>query len=208
MTLLPSERCLHDCLKQWIDLYGYSPSIREIKSALPKSSTSFVQDLLNRLQQKGFIVRVQGQARSICMLYGELPLKGIVQAGYLTEHPERFFERVRLDGKRYREGDYALQVSGDSMVDAQILDGDIVVVRPTEDIWAIRPGQIAVVWLDGEGTTLKHVYYSEGETQITLSPANPAHLTRTLERSQVEVQGILVGQHRLDEGLWVAVDAD
>lgn len=208
MTLLPSERRLHDCLKQWIDLYGYSPSIREIKSALPEASTSFVQDLLNRLQQKGFIIKPQRQARSICLLYGELPLKGIVQAGYLTEHPERFFERVRLDGRRYREGDYALQVSGDSMVDAQILDGDIVVVRPTDDIWAIRPGQIAVVWLDGEGTTLKHVYYSEGETQITLSPANSAHPTRTLERSQVEVQGILVGQHRHDDGLWVAVDAD
>lgn len=170
--------------------------------------SNYVQDLLDRLQQKGFILRTQGQARAICMLYGELPLKGIVQAGYLTEHPERFFERVRLDGRRYREGDYALQVSGDSMVDTQILDGDVVVVRPTSDLWAIRPGQIAVIWLDGEGTTLKHVYYSEGETQITLKPANPAHPTRTLARFQVEVQGILVGQHRQDDGLWVAVEAD
>jgi repressor LexA len=207
MTLLPSERRLYDCLRQWINLYGYAPTIREMKAALQASSTSAVQDLLDRLQQKGFIARGKGRARAICMLYGELPLKGIVQAGYLTDHPEGYFEQVRLDGKRYYDGDYALKVSGDSMVDAQIFDGDIVVVCPTDDIWAIRPGQIAVIWLDGEGTTLKHVYYSEGETQITLKPANPAYPTRTLDRAQVAVQGILVGQHRLDDGLWVAVDA-
>ncbi|MBD2106826.1 S24 family peptidase [Nodosilinea sp. FACHB-13] len=180
MTLLPSERRLHNCLRQWIHLYGYAPTIREMKSALPESSTSFVQDLLDRLQQKGFIARAQGQARAICMLYGELPLKGIVQAGYLTEHPERFFERVRLDGRRYREGDYALQVSGDSMVNAQIFDGDIVVVRPTNDLWAVRPGKIAVVLIEGEGTTLKHVYQHEGDPQLVLQPANPDHPTRIL----------------------------
>ena len=205
MVLLPSERRLYDCLRQWIALNGYPPTIREMKAALQESSSSFVQDLLERLQQKGFIVRQQRTARSLCLLYGELPLKGVVQAGYLTEHPERFFEQVRLDGNRYIEGDYALTVSGDSMVKAGIFDGDIVVMRPTKDIWAIRPGQIAVIWLEGEGTTLKRVYYSEGDDQVTLKPANPAHPPRTLERPRVGVQGVMVGQHRYDDGLWVAI---
>ncbi|MEA5450647.1 S24 family peptidase [Leptolyngbya sp. CCNP1308] len=204
MTLLPSERRLHDCLRLWINLLGYAPTIREIKTALQESSTSFVQDLLDRLQQKGFIARGHGRARAICILYGELPLKGIIQAGYLTEHPI-CCDRIRLDGKRYREGDYALTVSGDSMVNAQILDGDIVVIHPTDDLWDIRLGKIGVVWIAGEGPTLKHVHYCEGENQVTLKPANPAHPPRTLERHQVEVQGVMVGHHRHDDGLWVTV---
>ncbi|MBE9157755.1 repressor LexA [Nodosilinea sp. LEGE 06152] len=204
MVLLPSERRLYDCLRQWISLYGYAPTIREMKEALKESSSSLIQDLLDRLQQKGFIVRRQGVARALCLLYGELPLKGFVQAGYLTDHPE-CCDRVRLDGNRYIEGDYALTVNGDSMVGAGILDGDIVVMRPTKDVWAIRPGQIAVIWLEGEGATLKRVYYNEGDNQVTLEPANSAHPTRVLERSRVGVQGVMVGQHRNDQGLWVAV---
>jgi repressor LexA len=151
------------------------------------------------LERKGFIVRDQRRARTICMQYSKLPLKGVVQAGYLTEHPERF-ERVHLDGKRYQEGDYALQVSGDSMVGAQIFDGDIVVMRPTSDLWAIRSGQIAVIWIAGEGTTLKHVYHREDESQVTLKPANSAHPPRILERQQVGVQGVMVGHHRTMRG--------
>ncbi|WP_072016295.1 LexA family protein [Leptolyngbya sp. KIOST-1] len=206
MVLLPSERRLYDGLRQWIHLHGYAPTIREMKTMLQESSSSFVQDLLDRLQQKGFIDRQQGLARAIRLLYGELPLKGIIQAGYLTEHPERYFEQVRLDGNRYKPSDYALSVRGDSMANAQIYDGDIVVIHPTEDLWAIRPGRIGVIWIAGEGTTLKHVYYGEGDTQITLRPANPAHPTRTLDRAQVGVQGVMVGQHRNDNGLWVAVE--
>ncbi|PSN14630.1 repressor LexA [filamentous cyanobacterium CCT1] len=205
MVLLPSERRLYDCLRQLIHLNGYPPSIREMKMALQESSSSFVQDLLDRLQQKGFIVRQQGVARALRLLYSELPLKGVVQAGYLTEHPERFFEQVRLDGNRYIEGDYALTVSGDSMVEAGILDGDIVVMRPTEDIRDIPHGRTGVIWIAGEGATLKRVYYSEGDNQVTLKPANPAHPPRTLERSRVGVQGVMVGQHQHDDGLWVAV---
>jgi repressor LexA len=204
MSLLPAERRLYNCLRQCITLHGYAPSIREMKIALEKSSTSFVQDLLKRLQTKGFIDKRRGKARAIRLLFSELPLQGIVQAGYLTEHPN-YFERIRLDGHCYEDSDYALQVCGDSMVGAQVFDGDVVVIRPTQDLWAIRPGQIAVVWIAGEGPTLKHVYYSEGDIHLMLKPANPTHASRTLERSQVEVQGIMVGLHRHDDGLWLAI---
>lgn len=132
----------------------------------------------------------------------------MIQAGYLTEHPTGGFDRVRLDGRCYDPGDYALKVCGDSMVNAQILDDDLVVIRPEADLWAIRPGQIAAVWIAGEGTTLKHLYYREDDPQITLKPANPAHPVRTLERCQVGGMGMMVGLHRHRQGLWVAVECD
>lgn len=203
MSLCPAERRLYDCLKRWVDSCGYAPTLREMKADLRSPSMSFIQDLLRRLQQKGYIERQFGRARAIHVLSSELPLRGMVQAGYLIDHPERS-ERIRLEGDRYAVGDYALQVSGDSMVGAQIFDGDLVVIRPTHDLWAIRPGHIAAIWIDGEGTTLKHVFYREGEAQITLKPANPAHETRSLERDRVGVQGVMVGHHRYDDGLWIA----
>lgn len=203
MTLCPAERRLYDCLKRWVDSYGYAPTLREMKDDLRTPSMSFIQDLLKRLQQKGYIERQFGRARAIHVLSSELPLRGIVQAGYLIEHPERS-ERIWLEGDRYTVGDYALQVSGDSMVDAQILDGDVVVIRPARDLWAIRPGHIAAIWIDGESTTLKHVFYREGEAQVTLKPANPAHEIRVLERDRVGVQGLMVGHHRYHDGLWIA----
>ncbi|MGG6239206.1 transcriptional repressor LexA [Nodosilinea sp. AN01ver1] len=204
MSLCCSERLVYDCLRRWHALNGFYPTIREIEEDLKISSRSLVQSLLARLEKKGYIEKQYGKARAIRITSFELPLKGVVQAGYLTEHPERF-EQVRLEGKRYKEGDYALKISGDSMVDAQIFDGDIVVMQLTEDAWAISHGRISVIWIEGEGTTLKRVYYSEGDNQVTLEPANLAHPTRTLERSQVGVQGVMVGHHRDDNGLWLAV---
>jgi repressor LexA len=208
MGLCCSERLVYDCLRQWLALNGYPPTIREIQEDLKISSRSFVQDLLVRLEKKGYIEKQPGKSRAIRLIFGEMPLKGMVQAGYLTEHPERLFEQVRLDGRCYQEGDYALQVSGDSMVDSQIFDGDIVVIRSTNDLWAIRSGKIAVVLIEGEGTTLKHVYQHEGDPQFVLQPANPDHPTRILASHQVGVQGMMVGHHRNDSGLWVTVKTD
>ncbi|NJL49635.1 MAG: repressor LexA [Leptolyngbyaceae cyanobacterium SM2_5_2] len=207
MILLPPERRVLNLLREWSERHGYAPTLREIKEMLQVSSMSFVQDLLKRLQEKGYIERQRGRARTIRLLSSELPLRGFIQAGYLTEHPASYSDRICLDGHRYREGDYALKVCGNSMADAQILNGDVVVIRPENDLWAIRPGQIAVIWIEGEGTTIKRVYYAEGDAQIILEPASLTHETRTLERSQVGLQGVQVGLHRYGDGIWVLIKA-
>jgi repressor LexA len=204
MEITPRERQLLKGIRQSIEQQGYAPTIREMKAFLPESSTSAVQQLLTQLQGKALIDRQPGKARALSLLCSQIPLKGIIQAGYLTEHPTKQGESIRLEGKRYESKDYALQVQGDSMIGAEILAGDIVVLRPSHDLWAIRPGQIAVIWIEGEGPTLKHIYYQEGDSQITLKSANPAHASRTLERSQVGLQGVVVGLHRCDEGLWLS----
>lgn len=205
MILSSSECLIYRCLGRWATVHGYAPSIREIGEELNISSRSLIQDVLNRLQQKGYIERRRGMARAIKLLRSELLLHGVVQAGYLTEHPVRDCDRVCLDGKRYQANDFALKVCGDSMVEADIVDGDIVVIRPTEDLWAISPGQIAVIWIEGEGGTLKHVYYQEGDRQITLQSANSAHEARILDSAQVRLQGLMVGHHRSSDGLWIAL---
>ncbi|MBE9138582.1 hypothetical protein IQ254_15520 [Nodosilinea sp. LEGE 07088] len=205
MILGSSERRVYSCLERWLTLYGYAPTIREIEADLNIASRSFIQDVLKRLQQKGYIERRRGMARAISLLRSELPLHGVVQAGYLTEHPVGYFDRVCLDGKRYPLGDYALKVCGNSMVKAEIFDGDVVVIRPSSDLWAILPGQIAVIWIDGEGGTLKHVYYREGDRQITLKSANSGHESRILDSAQVQLQGVMVGHHRRNDGLWIAM---
>ncbi|HSM84154.1 MAG TPA: transcriptional repressor LexA [Nodosilinea sp.] len=205
MILRPSEHRLYLTLRDLIEQESYAPSIRELQEASNLSSRSLVQDLLKRLQHKGYIDRPPGKARAIALRRSELPLQGVVQAGYLTEQPN-CCDRTSLDGQRYQTGDYALRVTGDSMVDAQIIDGDIVVIRPQSDLWALRPGQIAVVWIAGEGATLKQMFYSEGEDTIDLRPASAHHASRTLDREQVDLQGVMVGHHRAIEGLWMALD--
>jgi repressor LexA len=204
MVLLPSERRLYDYLCHLAHRDGYAPTIREIQDALSLSSRSLVQNLLQRLTDKGFIQRLPRRARAISVQCSQLPLRGTVQAGFFVDHPEGH-DRIRLDGQRYQPNDYALRVVGDSMEGTDILADDVVVIRSITDLWAIPPGSIGVVWIDGEGTTLKRIFYREGDSMITLKAASAHHSDRTLERSQVGLQGIMVGHHRLADTLWVPV---
>jgi repressor LexA len=195
MPIPPDEQRLLDCLRLYINCQGYSPSIRDLKDLLGEPSTSVIQDLLEQLRRRGLITWARGKARTF-QLVGNLPLKGTVEAGFLVEHPTDEYSLVNLPGPSHGPNDYALRVCGDSMIDAQICDGDLVVIRPLHDLWALKPGQIAVIWIEGEGATLKHIYYQEGDQAITLKPANRRYPSRTLERSRVGVQGVLLKVHR------------
>lgn len=188
-------------------MHGFSPTYREIAAGMNLASISLVQARLRKLQQKRYIDKEPRKARSITLRFSTLPLQGLIQAGYLTEHPDGCFDPIRLEGRHYGPDDYALKVCGNSMVGAQIQDGDIVVIRPETDLWAIRPGQIAAVWIGGEGTTLKHIHYAEGDSQCRLTPANPDHPERRLDRDQIGLAGVMVGQHRYQDGLWLAIES-
>jgi repressor LexA len=195
MLLPPDEQRLLDCLRLYINCQGYSPTIRELKKLLGEPSTSVIQNLLDCLRRRGLITWAPGKGRTIQLVGGNLVLRGIVEAGFLLEHPEDEQQLVSLPG-RYGPNDYALRVRGDSMIEAQICDGDLVVVRPEHDLWSIRPGQIAVVWIEGEGATLKHIYYQEGEEAVILKSANRRYQSRTLDRSRVGLQGVLLKVYR------------
>jgi repressor LexA len=186
---------------------GYPPSIREIGRAAGISSTSVVNYHLERLEDEGLIERDRRHSRGLRLsqageaLFGgqtdvvRLPLLGVIVAGEPIPVPASDFrlmgdETVEL--ARSVVGDssdlYALRVQGDSMIDALIHDGDIVVMR---HVPRVENGEMAAVWLrDREETTLKRVYW-EG-SKVRLQPANPTMSPIFVDARQVEVQGKVV----------------
>jgi repressor LexA len=122
----------------------------------------------------------------------EIPLYGRIAAGLpieaLRDHSTRLSVPVSMLGK----GDhYALEVAGDSMIDAGILDGDTVIIRRTD---MAENGDIVVALVDDSEVTLKR-FRRRGHS-IALEPANPAHETRIFGPDQVRVQGRLIGLYR------------
>ena len=120
----------------------------------------------------------------------ELPVMGRIAAGVPIEAISEVSGHVAVPGQMVDRGGshYALQVRGDSMIDAGIHDGDVVVIREGE---TAQGGDIVVALVGGEEATLKRFRRQKG--MIALEAANPAYETRVLPEDQVRVQGRLVG---------------
>lgn len=182
---------------------GYPPSIREIGKAAEISSTSVVNYNLNRLQEQGYLDRDQNVSRGI-RLAGNLaeqvadlirvPLVGRIFASEPVPLPSTdspMFSadeaiEITQDLLSARDGLFALEVKGDSMVDAMVNDGDIVVMQAHPE-W--HNGDMVAVWLkDKEETTLKHIF-REG-SKVRLQPANPTMKPIIIDNPEsLEVQG-------------------
>jgi repressor LexA len=185
---------------------GYPPSIREIGEAADISSTSVVNYNLNRLVEEGYLTRDQNVSRGLRLTEKlgraaerlnnvvRVPLVGRIFASEPvllpgTDSPvfgtDEAIELTRglLPSEN---GLFALQVKGDSMIDAMVSDGDIVVMTKAEE-W--RNGDMVAVWLrDREETTLKHIF-REG-ARVRLQPANPTMQPIYVENPEnLEVQG-------------------
>jgi repressor LexA len=194
-------------IREFLTENGYPPSIREIGKAVGISSTSVVNYNLNILEKKEFIGRDRTVSRGIRLL-GEgsvaggvlermirIPLLGRIAAGSPLPVPGSDFslfggETVELARGILPEQEdlYALQVRGDSMIDALINDGDIVVMKHQQQA---SNGDMVAVWLkDKEETTLKH-FYLEGKN-VRLQPANPTMQPSYVPAANVEVQGKVV----------------
>jgi len=185
---------------------GYPPSIREIGEAADISSTSVVNYNLNRLVEEGFLTRDQNVSRGLRLTEKlghaaerltnmvRVPLVGRIFAGEPMPLPGTdsavFGADEAIEISRgllpSEDGLFALQVKGDSMIDAMVNDGDIVVMTKA-DAW--RNGDMVAVWLrDREETTLKHIY-REGP-RVRLQPANPTMQPIYIENPEnLEVQG-------------------
>ena len=168
-------------------------------AAMGLRSPAPIQSRLRHLQQKGWITWQEGQARTLQLL-GNLaaeagvPVLGSVAAGGLVEAFDDVQEVLDLDPVLKTKGLYALTVNGDSMVDAHIADGDVVLMEPVADPRALRDGTVVSALVAGSGTTLKH--FHRQKDQVTLAAANEAYEPIVLSADQVQVQGRLVAVWR------------
>jgi repressor LexA len=192
-----SEQRLFDCLRNYLDVHQYSPSIQELQDITGERSRSKVQDLLKRLHQKGYIDWQPRRGRTYRVLVQGVPVLGVIQAGLVIEHPADLVEWVNMPGIPYRANLYALKVCGDSMINAHICEGDFVLLRPNPDLWLLKRNAIAAVWVEGEGLTLKYVEF-DGQL-VSLKPANPNYPTRRVDPNHIAFQGIVISVHRYYE---------
>lgn len=178
-----SQRIL-DFVNQFVRENGYAPSVREIGAAVDLRSTASVSYHLQQLQQKGLLQAPAGKGRKRAIATvqrpGQIPVVGVVTAG----QPILAFEN--LEGTMAWDGDpdcFALRVRGDSMINAGILSGDKVVIRPQT---SADDGQIVVARI-GDEATVKRLYRRNG--QVLLLPENPAY--QPIDGSEAEIVGIV-----------------
>ena len=198
LPLTKRQREILDYLQDFIHQHGYAPSLEEIGRRFGLSSLATVHKHLTNLQEKGFIKRAWNRSRSVEMIPTntngrsvELPLLGYVAAGLPIEAiatSETIAVPEDLVGRR---DTYVLRVKGNSMIDEQICDGDLVIV---EDRKTAQNGETVVALLGGSDVTLKKLYRENG--RVRLQPANPTMQPIFADADQVQVQGVVVGVMR------------
>jgi repressor LexA len=189
------QQQLYDWLVDYIRQHQHSPSIRQMMKAMNLRSPAPIQSRLEHLRAKGYIDWTEGRARTIRVLQPQgIPILGAIAAGTVVESFTDAVEVLDFSSSFLRPQDFALRVRGDSMIDALIDEGDVVIMRPTQDPLAIKDGTIVAARVEGDGTTLKY-YYRKGN-KITLKPANSRYKAMEFPINQVEVQGVLVGVWR------------
>jgi repressor LexA len=196
-SLTPVQKELYDWLVEYIRTTQHAPSIRQMMKAMKLRSPAPVQSRLERLRAKGYIDWTDGKARTIRILHQPdrgLPILGAIAAGGLVEPFTD--EKAKLDlSHLFNQSDYyVLRVTGDSMIEDLIAEGDLAIIRSISSGEQVKNGDIVAARVPGYGTTLKR-FYREQE-QVILKPSNPNYNPIKVEASAVEVQGILVGVWR------------
>ncbi|HEY9645049.1 MAG TPA: transcriptional repressor LexA [Chroococcidiopsis sp.] len=186
---------LYDWLVDYIKENQHSPSIRQMMRAMGLRSPAPIQSRLEHLREKGYIDWTEGRARTIRVLQAQgVPVLGAIAAGSVVESFTDAVEHIDFSNTFIRPGDFALRVRGDSMIDALIDQGDVVIMRPVRDPKTIKDGTIVAARVDGEGTTLK--YYHRAGNVVSLKPANPRYKVMEFPAAEVDVQGELVAVWR------------
>mgnify|MGYP001480580218 FL=1 len=182
-----------------------APSYDEMRLALGLKSKSGIHRLISALEERGFIKRLHNKARAIKVINNQqspqnkeqiteveerLAIYGNISAGTPIEAIQNSegFLNVPLNMIKSKNHHYALRVSGDSMIDAGILDGDLAILEKTQDV---NTGDIVVALIDGQEATLKRL--RKKTNSIALEPANKNFETRIFGLGRVIIQGKLVG---------------
>ena len=157
--LTDAQNELFEWIKKYVKDFNHSPSIRQMMKAMGLKSPAPIQSRLKHLQDKGYISWQEGRARTLQLakdlVSNEIPVLGSVAAGGLIESFSDVSETLDMSEIMQKKGVFALTVNGDSMIDAFIADGDMVLMEPVIDKDYIRNGTIVSAMVPGSGTTLK-----------------------------------------------------
>ena len=209
------QRELLNFLQDYEHKHQASPSFDEMRQAIGLASKSGIHRLISGLEERGFIRRLANRARAIEIIRNEntaletnkkidtniihapfqtssqieLPMLGRIAAGTPIEAISDQSSFLSIPSSMIESGEhYALEIVGNSMIDAGIHDGDTVIIRKTEQ--ALN-GDIVVALVDGHEATLKKFKRESG--RVALEAANPQYETRYFTNNQVRIQGKLSG---------------
>ncbi len=196
-NLTDAQDELYCWIKNYMKDFQHSPSIRQMMQAMGLKSPAPIQSRLKHLQEKGYITWQEGKARTLQIvdeILEGVPILGSVAAGGLIETFNDVSENLDISDVLKKKDIFALTVNGDSMIDACIADGDMVLMEPIKDSFSIKNGTIVSAMVPGLGTTLKYFIRKEGK--IFLEAANPAYEPIELNLNQVIFQGKLLAVWR------------
>jgi len=190
------QRRVLDYIRHYFEVNQEAPTIAEIGKEFGMTSSASAHHVVSILEREGMIRRIPNVSRGIELVQEttnaekyEIPLLGVVAAGAPIEAVLNY-ETVCIPRDMTREGRmFALRVRGDSMVDEQIRDDDLIILQSRQ---TAENGQTVVALIDGSEATLKRFYGSRN--QVRLEPANPNYepiVIRPPER--VQIQGTVVG---------------
>ncbi|MDX5151675.1 MAG: transcriptional repressor LexA [Acidiferrobacterales bacterium] len=198
MKLTDRQKQVYDYVRDYEREQGRTPKLREIAEFLGIRSRGSVHRYVQALVQAGLIEIEPDRSRGIRLLQDvdssnrfTLPLLGRIAAGLPIEAiPDQ--DEIDLSEFFIRPNRFVLKVTGDSMIEAGILDGDMVVV---EQASTARDGDIVVALIDREEATLK-TFRRNPDKSISLVPSNASMKTMRYAADRVQIQGIVVGQMR------------
>ena len=214
MALTKRQRQIYDFISEFVEEQGYSPSLEEIAAAFELNSVATVHKHVKHLVDKGYLRKAWNRSRSVEPVplsdraagQGEsaaatedgsaslhLPILGTVAAGSPIEaiEPDAAVAEtlaVPADMVSRQKDHYVLKVRGDSMIEDQICDGDMVVIEGRHEA---RNGETVVALVEGAEATLKR-FYREG-TNVKLVPANATMSPMVFPASDIEIRGVVRG---------------
>jgi len=219
--LTDRQKAIIKFIEKHVIQHGFPPTIREIGEATGIASTSVVNYNLNKLMRLGYLTRTSTKSRGLKLVaekvgnagarQGVVPLNSAVRVPYAglimagqplpipDDNPFMNDEDSKIEVAQSMLGGadpaevFALRVKGDSMIDAMIQEGDIVILRISDNI---KNGDMVAVWLEDRGeTTLKHLYH-EGE-MLRLQPAHPTMEAIRVPANRARIQGKVISVLRV-----------
>ena len=189
-----------DYIRYVTKVRNYPPSVREIGEAVGLSSSSTVHNHLNQLERRGLIKRDPSKSRTVQLVQDaeidqqrrnavSVPIVGNVAAGSPILAEQNIEDHVLLSSELAKDGFFLLRVRGDSMVNAGILDGDLVLVRPQHEA---TNGTIVVALVDGDATVKR---FERSDGHVKLIAENPAY--EPIVTTNVNLVGVVRGVLRL-----------